>query len=128
LFVAATEAGVRRCACSSSRERISSVASVLAELVDSLDGGKLVHAAGLCPIAWTQRLGNLLDIAGHRDIADMLGPYVRGHAHVVAQLVRAKPASGVERVERWKLAVNATVEPTRDPEGLHHRVARARAP
>ncbi len=90
---------------------LDNVASVLAELVDSLDGKKLLDAAQLCPIAWTQRLGYLLDIAGHRDVADTLEPHVRDHAHVVAPLVRAKPMAGVERVERWKLAVNATVEP-----------------
>ena len=33
------------------------------------------------------------------------------HAHVVAPLVRARSTAGAERVDRWKLAVNATVEP-----------------
>jgi hypothetical protein len=30
---------------------------------------------------------------------------------VVAPLVRAKTKTGAERIERWKLAVNASVEP-----------------
>ena len=65
----------------------------------------------LCPIAWVQRLGYLLDVTEHRDLAEVLVPYVKEHARVFAPLVRARPRAGAERLERWKLAVNATVEP-----------------
>jgi hypothetical protein len=52
----------------------------------------------------------LLDVGGHRELGDVLAPHVREHAHVVAPLVRAMTRTGAERVERWKLAVNASVE------------------
>jgi predicted transcriptional regulator of viral defense system len=90
---------------------LDNVTSVIAELVESLDAEKLVAAARLCPIAWVQRLGYLLDFTEHRDLAEVLVPYVKEHARVFAPLVRAKPRAGAERLERWKLAVNAAVEP-----------------
>jgi predicted transcriptional regulator of viral defense system len=89
---------------------LDNVASVLAELAETLDPQKLVAAAALCPIAWAQRLGYLLDVGEHQAMADALVPYVQERAHVVAPLVRAEAKTGAERIERWKLAVNATVE------------------
>lgn len=89
---------------------LDNVASVLAELAETLEPQNLLAAATLCPIAWAQRLGYLLDLGEHRDLADVLVPYVREHAHVVAPLVRAEAKTGAERIDRWKLAVNATVE------------------
>lgn len=90
---------------------LDNVAGVLGELVESIDAGKLVASARACPIAWSQRLGYLLDVTEHRDLADGLVPLVREHARFVAPLVRAKPKTGAERVERWRLAVNAAIEP-----------------
>lgn len=90
---------------------LDNVASVLAELVPTLDVEKLLAAAQLCPIAWAQRLGYLLDRAEHRDLGDALAPFVNAHAHAVAPLVRARPSLGAQRIGRWKLAINATVEP-----------------
>jgi hypothetical protein len=58
-----------------------------------------------------QRLGYLLDLTDHRDIADKLAPSVVTRAKDVAPLVRAKSRSGSPRDGRWKLAVNAVVEP-----------------
>jgi len=90
---------------------LNNVASVLAELVEKVDAQKLLAAAALCPIAWVQRLGYLLDIAGHREIGDVLAPHVKEHAHAVAPLVRARATTGAQRLDRWKLVVNAIVEP-----------------
>jgi predicted transcriptional regulator of viral defense system len=89
---------------------LDNAASVLAELAEALDPQKLAAAAALCPIAWVQRLGYLLDVGGHQGLADALVPHVQERAHVVAPLVRAEAKTGAERMERWKLAVNATVE------------------
>lgn len=86
------------------------VASVLTELVESVDAQKLVAAAALCPVAWVQRLGYLLDAGAHQKLGDALAPFVKEHAQVVAPLVRAHRRNGSSRVERWKLAVNANVE------------------
>jgi predicted transcriptional regulator of viral defense system len=90
---------------------LDNIASVLSELVEAIDPQKLVTAAALCPIAWVQRLGYLLDVGGHPELSDVLVPHVKEHAHVVTPLVRAKTKTGAARVERWKLAINASVEP-----------------
>jgi predicted transcriptional regulator of viral defense system len=90
---------------------LDNVASVLAELIEGTDPDRLRAAAELCPVAWVQRLGHLLDVVGHGDRADALAPYVTANARVVAPLVRARSSAGAPRLERWKLAVNASVEP-----------------
>jgi predicted transcriptional regulator of viral defense system len=89
---------------------LDNIVGVVGELVESIDAEKLVAAARLTPIAWTQRLGYLLDVTGHRDLAEAIVPHVREHARFVAPLVRANPTTGAQRVERWRLAVNASVE------------------
>ncbi len=89
---------------------LDNVTSVLDELVEAVDPQKLVAAAAFCPIAWVQRLGYLLDVGGHREFGDVLVPHVKERAHVVASLVRATTKAGAERVDRWKLAINASVE------------------
>ncbi|MFY9343658.1 MAG: type IV toxin-antitoxin system AbiEi family antitoxin [Planctomycetota bacterium] len=90
---------------------LDNVASVLAELVEAIDLPRLVAAAKLCPIAWVQRLGYLLDVVDRGTVADALAEYVHDHAAAVAPLVRSRSAAGAVRVERWRIAVNATVEP-----------------
>lgn len=90
---------------------LDNVATVLTELAETIDPQKLLAAAALCPIVWVQRLGYLLDLGEHRAISDVLVPHVQEHAHVVAPLVRARPQVGAARLDRWKLAVNASVEP-----------------
>ncbi len=90
---------------------LDNVASVLADLVDVLDPSKVLDVAQLAPIAWVQRLGYLFEITGHAELANALADYVRERASVVAPLVRRKPITSAPRAERWKLAVNASVEP-----------------
>jgi hypothetical protein len=85
------------------------VAAVLSELVDSLDPERLIAVAPLSPIAWTQRLGYLLDVTDHRGLANALVPIVSDLARDFAPLVRARPKGGARRLQRWKLAVNANV-------------------
>jgi len=89
---------------------LDNVASVVAELAEVLDASKLLEAATSCPVAWSQRLGHVLDQTGHQSIGDALADHVSRHATVVAPLVRARSRAGAERVDRWKLAVNATLE------------------
>lgn len=85
------------------------VADVLSELVNGLDPERLVAVAPLSPIAWTQRLGYLLDLTDHRDFANVLVPVVKDLAHDFAPLVRARPKGGARCLPRWKLAVNASI-------------------
>lgn len=90
---------------------LDNVASVLAELAEALAPHKLLAAAALCPIVWVQRLGYLLDLAGHSGLGDALMPQVTERAHVVAPLVRAQTSRGARRDARWRLVINASVEP-----------------
>ena len=88
---------------------LESIASVLAEMVGALDPEKLVAIAPSAPIAWTQRLGYLLDATDNRSLANVLAPLVRERARHFAPLVRARPKTGARRVARWRLAVNASL-------------------
>jgi predicted transcriptional regulator of viral defense system len=90
---------------------LDNVASVLAELVEAIDPAKLTSEAERSPIVWVQRLGYLLDLTEHRDLADTLVPSVVARAKDVPPLIRARSRSGAPRDKRWKLALNATVEP-----------------
>lgn len=91
---------------------LDNVASVITELVESIDPALLVSECDRSPIAWVQRLGYLLDLTEHRGLADELAPNVAARAtRDVAPLVRAKTRSGAPRNGRWRLAVNADVEP-----------------
>lgn len=88
---------------------LDNVATVLAEL--ELDPAKLVAAAAACPVVWVQRLGYLLDRVERGALAEPLVPHVEAHAPASAPLVRASPTAGAPRSERWRLILNADVEP-----------------
>jgi predicted transcriptional regulator of viral defense system len=89
---------------------LDNVASVLSELAESLDSGKLLEAAQLCPIVWSQRLGYLLELVGSDVLTSGLADYVRAEGATLAPLVRMRSMKRAPRAERWKLAINATVE------------------
>ncbi len=85
------------------------VVTVLPELAPKLDAQRRLGAARLCPIAWAQRLGYLLDLTHQRRLGNALASVVQSLAHDFAPLVRARPKAGATRLTRWKLAVNAAV-------------------
>jgi len=89
---------------------LDNVATVLSELGEAVDPQKLLAAARLCPIAWSQRLGYLLEENKRADLASVLAGHVSEHAVAIAPLVRARPMKGAPRARRWKLAINANVE------------------
>jgi hypothetical protein len=88
---------------------LEGVARVLADMAGALDPEKLIALAPTAPIAWTQRLGYLLDVTDHRSLANGLTPIVQELAHHFAPLVRARSKTGARRVARWKLAVNSSL-------------------
>jgi predicted transcriptional regulator of viral defense system len=90
---------------------ISNVATVLAELVEAIDGLRLVAAAALCPVGWAQRLGYLLELVDAGDLAASLEPFVQTHANSYIPLRRAQPVAGASRDSRWRVIVNVEVEP-----------------
>lgn len=89
---------------------LSNVATVLSELAEVLNAGKLLAAASLSPVSWSQRLGYLLEVVGHGTLAGALAPYVHEHARSFTPLRRAASTSGASRDRSWMLIVNSEVE------------------
>jgi predicted transcriptional regulator of viral defense system len=92
---------------------LDNVASVLVDLAEAIEAPKLLEAAQLCPTAWVQRLGYLLELIEREELASTLVDHLREHTVVEARLVRSRSAARAARSKRWKLAVNASVEPDR---------------
>jgi predicted transcriptional regulator of viral defense system len=90
---------------------LDNVATVLSELAEVLRRGPLAQAATHCPIAWVQRLGWLLDQLGHRDVAHALTREVEVRAKAPAPLVRSASTVGAPLDRRWRLRVNADIDP-----------------
>jgi hypothetical protein len=102
---------------------LNQVATVLSELAEKIDPGKLAAAAAAAPVPWAQRLGYLLERVGGSETAVLLKQYVRLRARESAPLLanaskpsnaskqRRAPREKVVRDEVWKLYVNAQVQP-----------------
>jgi predicted transcriptional regulator of viral defense system len=90
---------------------LDQAATVIAELAEKLDAGKLVAAAKTAPIPWAQRLGYLLVKADAAGRAGKLKSYVQQHARQTAVLLPTAPHSDSVRDDDWKLLINADVEP-----------------
>jgi predicted transcriptional regulator of viral defense system len=90
---------------------LSNVATIVGELAESLDAGKLLEVARLSPISWSQRLGYILELVGRDDLAQALEPFVQEQAKSFTPLRRAAAIASAKRSAKWKLIVNAEVEP-----------------
>ncbi len=90
---------------------LSNVATVLSELAEEMDAGKLLEAAHLSPVSWSQRLGYLFELLGQGNLARALAPFVQQQARSYTPLRRAASTVGAKRKPSWKLIVNADVEP-----------------
>ena len=89
---------------------LDNVATVLAELAESVGPERLVREARKAPLAWVQRLGYLLDLVEASDVANVLQPYVQERARRAAPLDASAPRTGAERSRRWRIAINTDVE------------------
>lgn len=89
---------------------LDNVATVLAELTDSLSSGDLFETAKLSPAAWAQRLGYLLERVGARRKAVSLARYVERMATEATPLLPGRTIVGARCDPRWKLHVNVEVE------------------
>ena len=89
---------------------LDNVATVLADLAEAIDAQELVAEAAKAPLAWSQRLGFLLELVEADEVAAGLSSYVRQHARRVAPLDASLPRTGSRRSGRWRLAVNTDVE------------------
>lgn len=90
---------------------LENVATVLWELGESLDPEELSSLSEFSPIPWSQRLGFLLDLVGHSSRSQGLADFVEDHAREAAVLVPGGSKASAKRDARWKLLVNADLEP-----------------
>lgn len=90
---------------------LDNVATVLAELAEKLDGKELARLAELSPIAWAQRLGYLLVLAGAKEKTAELAEYIAEKNPPPTPLVPALAFEGISRLKPWNLLVNTRVEP-----------------
>lgn len=89
---------------------LDNVATILAELAEQLDVGKLVEVARLSPTAWAQRLGYLLDLVGANNKTAALASYIEQEQPVATPLTRPTPFKGAEKNSRWLVMINTVVE------------------
>ncbi len=90
---------------------LNNVATVLSELADELDADKLLEAAKLSPVGWSQRLGYLLELLAKSPLAEVLIPFVEEQARSYIPLRRAQGIAGAQRCPKWKVIINVDVEP-----------------
>ena len=90
---------------------LNNVATVLAELADSIDGERLAAEGRRAPLAWIQRLGYLLSLVGAEELAARLEPVVAESNAFTVALAPWKAMAGAPRDERWSVAENTEVEP-----------------
>jgi len=87
------------------------VLTVLQELGEVMEPDKLVEAAKADgKIAYTQRLGFLLERAGFLDLTHRLSQWVQEREPLPAKLEPSMPTRGCKKNERWNLLVNIDVE------------------
>ena len=87
------------------------VLTVLQELGEVMEPDKLVEAAKADgKIAYTQRLGFLLERAGFLDLTHRLSQWVQEREPLPAKLEPSMPTRGCKKNERWKILVNIDVE------------------
>jgi predicted transcriptional regulator of viral defense system len=89
---------------------VDNVATVLSELAEEIAVDKMIEAAKVCPVSWSQRLGYLLELLGNEELAQSLQPFVSETARSYTPLRRAADIAGGKRNQRWKLIVNVEVE------------------
>jgi predicted transcriptional regulator of viral defense system len=90
---------------------LNNVATVLAELAESLDAEALIAEARRVPLAWVQRLGYLLTLVGASDLAAALDPVVQARNPFPVALAPSTTTAGCPGDARWKVSINAQVEP-----------------
>jgi len=89
---------------------LDNVATILAELAENLDGKQLVRLAEFSPIAWSQRLGYLLDMVGAQKKTGELAKYITERKPVPTPLAPSLPFEGISRLKPWNILVNTRVE------------------
>ncbi len=90
---------------------LSNVATVLAELVETISHAALEKEARRAPMAWVQRLGYLLALVEAKKHAAALDAVLRDGRPFVVALAPSLPKTRAPRDSRWAVAINIEVEP-----------------
>jgi predicted transcriptional regulator of viral defense system len=91
---------------------LSNIATVLHELAEKCNPGRLVDAAAAgVELPHVQRLGHLLDRGSARQLADPLANWLAQHRPDWVRLDPTEPARRARRDKRWRLLINTRVEP-----------------
>ena len=86
---------------------LDNVATILAELAESIDPALLPAAAATAPLPWAQRLGYVLEFVGASSLAEQLKSYVSDNASEHTPLVPGRFLPGAERSSAWKIIINS---------------------
>lgn len=89
---------------------LNNVATVIASLAEKLDPKLLLKVAELSPVAWSQRLGYLLDYVEAGDKAKGLAKFVKNRTPIPSALMAGKPVKGADRNLKWNVLVNSAIE------------------
>ena len=89
---------------------LSNVATVIAEISEHLDPGRLAALGPLSPLPWSQRLGYLIELLGQAKLTEALAKFVRQSVTETAPLSTTHDADNAMRDVRWKLLLNVEVE------------------
>ena len=87
------------------------VATVLSELAERLDPGRLADGAARVARSDAQRLGWLLDLVHESQLADALARTLEGRRLLPTPLSTAHGVGGAPLDPRWRVLVNQAVEP-----------------
>ena len=90
---------------------LDNVATVLADLAESVDGDALEAEARRAPVTWVQRLGYLLVLVEQDELAGRLDGVLAERSVFTVALAPWQEMEGTPRDSRWQLAINVEVEP-----------------
>ena len=90
---------------------LDNVATVLAELAESIDEDTLQSEARRAPTTWIQRLGYLLVLVERDDLAGLLDSVLAKRNTFTVPLAPWQEMDGTPRDSRWQIAINTDVEP-----------------
>ena len=89
---------------------LDNAATVLNELAEKIDPGKLAVAARAAPLPWAQRLGYILDVVGSGDKTAALKAYVHQHSKHAVTLLVSESRKRSRPNRDWKLYINAEID------------------
>ncbi len=90
---------------------LDNVATILGELAEEIDEDELRAEIERAPKAWAQRLGYLAEHVGAGDLARVVEQQLHDKETFWVALEPSLETGGMPGDQRWKVAVNTTLEP-----------------